>query len=56
MELLYFEGPGEGSSLGQSSSSSREMDIETGGNDTFTESPAEYLHFIAFKCGAKVLE
>ncbi|KAM0072582.1 putative protein-serine/threonine phosphatase [Helianthus debilis subsp. tardiflorus] len=44
----------EGSSMGQSSSSNRDMDIETGGNDTFAESPAEYLHFIAFKCGAKV--
>ncbi|XP_076942816.1 RNA polymerase II C-terminal domain phosphatase-like 1 isoform X2 [Bidens hawaiensis] len=51
---VYPSFPGEGSSLGQSSSSNREMDIETGGNDTFTESPAEYLHFIAFKCGAKV--
>lgn len=51
---LYFEG--EGSSLGQLSSSNRDMDIEMGGNDAFAESPAEYLHFIAFKCGTKVLQ
>nr|GEV40877.1 RNA polymerase II C-terminal domain phosphatase-like 1 [Tanacetum cinerariifolium] len=44
---------GEESFLGQSSSSNREMDIEAGGNDTYAESPAEYLHFIAFKCGTK---
>ncbi|PWA97875.1 C-terminal domain phosphatase-like 1 [Artemisia annua] len=44
---------GEESSLGQSSSSNRDMDIEAGGNDTYSESPAEYLHFIAYKCGTK---
>ncbi|KAI7738159.1 hypothetical protein M8C21_007542 [Ambrosia artemisiifolia] len=46
--------PGEESSLRQSSSSNGDMDNETGGNDTFAESPAEYLHYIAFKCGTKV--
>ncbi|KAL8248195.1 hypothetical protein R6Q59_005063 [Mikania micrantha] len=29
------------------------LDNETGGSDTFAESPAEYLHYIAFKCGTK---
>lgn len=49
---LYFEG--EESSMGQSSSSNRDTDMEAGGNDTHAESPAEYLHYIAFKCGTKV--
>ncbi|KAF5764995.1 putative protein-serine/threonine phosphatase [Helianthus annuus] len=44
---------GEESSLRHSSSSNGNMDNETGGNDTFAESPAEYLHYIAFKCGTK---
>nr|XP_043619503.1 RNA polymerase II C-terminal domain phosphatase-like 1 [Erigeron canadensis] len=51
---VYPSFPGEESSLGQSSSSNRDMDIEGGGSDTYVESPAEYLHYIAFKCGAKV--
>lgn len=51
---VYPSFPGEESSLGQSSSSNKDMDIENGGNDTFAESPAEYLHFVAFKCGTKV--
>ncbi|KAD7477287.1 hypothetical protein E3N88_00423 [Mikania micrantha] len=29
------------------------LDNETGGSDTFAESRAEYLHYIAFKCGIK---
>lgn len=51
---VYPSFQGEESSLGQSSSSNRDMDIEGGGNDAYAESPAEYLHFIAFKCGTKV--
>ncbi|GJY78067.1 RNA polymerase II C-terminal domain phosphatase-like protein 1 [Tanacetum coccineum] len=51
--IIEFCFEGEESFLGQSSSSNREMDIEAGGNDTYAESPAEYLHFIAFKCGTK---
>ncbi|KAK9064244.1 hypothetical protein SSX86_015624 [Deinandra increscens subsp. villosa] len=35
--------PGEESSL----------DNESGGSDTFADSPAEYLHYIASKCGTK---
>ncbi|KAI3800381.1 hypothetical protein L1987_28471 [Smallanthus sonchifolius] len=50
---LYPLFQGEGNSLGQSSSSNRDMDIEIGGTDTFAESPAEYLHCIAYKCGTK---
>ncbi|KAC9975344.1 hypothetical protein E3N88_45007 [Mikania micrantha] len=50
---VYPSFPGEESPLGQSSSSNRDMDIEISGNDAFAESPAEYLHFIAFKCGTK---
>ncbi|KAL4589392.1 hypothetical protein LXL04_002299 [Taraxacum kok-saghyz] len=46
--------PGEESSMGQSLSSSRDMEIEGGNNDNFNESPSEYLHYIAFKCGTKV--
>ncbi|KAI3823925.1 hypothetical protein L1987_05370 [Smallanthus sonchifolius] len=46
--------PGDDSSLGRSSSNNRDMDNETGDNDIFAESPAEYLHYIAFKCGTKV--
>ncbi|KAL8192488.1 hypothetical protein R6Q57_027673 [Mikania cordata] len=50
---VYPSFPGEESPLGQSSSSNRDMDMEISGNDAFAESPAEYLHFIAFKCGTK---
>ncbi|KAL4589747.1 hypothetical protein LXL04_002657 [Taraxacum kok-saghyz] len=46
--------PKEESSMGQSLSSSRDMEIEGGNNDNFNESPSEYLHYIAFKCGTKV--
>lgn len=49
---LYFKG--EESSLGHSLSSNRDMEIEAGNNENFAESPAEYLHFIAYKCGTKV--
>lgn len=45
---------GEESSLGHSLSSNRDMEIEAGNNENFAESPAEYLHFIAYKCGTKV--
>ncbi|KAL8260311.1 hypothetical protein R6Q59_028264 [Mikania micrantha] len=31
------------------------LDNKTGGSDAFAESPAEYLHYIAFKCGTKIL-
>ncbi|KAL4561640.1 hypothetical protein LXL04_033810 [Taraxacum kok-saghyz] len=40
--------------MGQSLSSSRDMEIESGNNDNFNESTSEYLHYIAFKCGTKV--
>lgn len=50
---VYHSFPGEESSLGQSSSSNRDMDIEAGNNDAYAESPAEYLHYIAYKCGTK---
>ena len=49
---MYLEG--EESSLGQSSSSNRDMDIEASNSDAYAESPAEYLHYIAYKCGTKV--
>ncbi|XP_024992571.1 RNA polymerase II C-terminal domain phosphatase-like 1 isoform X2 [Cynara cardunculus var. scolymus] len=50
---VYPSFPGEESSLGQSSSSNRDMDIEAGNSDSYAESPAEYLHYIAYKCGTK---
>ncbi|XP_071726506.1 RNA polymerase II C-terminal domain phosphatase-like 1 [Rutidosis leptorrhynchoides] len=51
---VYSSFQGEESSLGQSSSSNRDMDIEGGSDDSYAESPAEYLCYVAFKCGTKV--
>ncbi|KAJ9565942.1 hypothetical protein OSB04_001908 [Centaurea solstitialis] len=51
---VYPSFPVEESSMGQSSSSNRDMDVEAGNNDAYAESPAEYLHYIAYKCGTKV--
>ncbi|OIS97517.1 PREDICTED: RNA polymerase II C-terminal domain phosphatase-like 1 [Nicotiana attenuata] len=46
--------PGEEVSLGRSSSSNRDLDLEPGHYDPYLETPAGALQDIAFKCGAKV--
>lgn len=46
---------GEEVSLGRSSSSNRDLDLEPGHYDPYLETPAGALQDIAFKCGAKVL-
>ncbi|KAK4347129.1 hypothetical protein RND71_033468 [Anisodus tanguticus] len=47
--------PGEEVSLGRSSSSNRDLDLEPGHYDPYLETPAGALQDIAFKCGTKVL-
>ncbi|KAD6796358.1 hypothetical protein E3N88_07255 [Mikania micrantha] len=51
IKLLWFLDCSFLATYGEESS----LDNETGGSDTFAESPAEYLHYIAFKCGTKIL-
>ncbi|XP_060195707.1 RNA polymerase II C-terminal domain phosphatase-like 1 [Lycium barbarum] len=46
--------PGEEISLGRSSSSNRDLDLEPGHYDPYLETPAGALQDIAFKCGTKV--
>ena len=52
MEVLF---EGEEGSLGRSTSSSRELDVEPGRFDPYVETPSGALQDIAIKCGTKVL-
>lgn len=52
--LSNFEG--EEVSLGRSSSSNKDLEVEPERVDIYAENPAGALQDIAFKCGAKVLE
>lgn len=49
----HFEG--EDIPLGRSSSSSRDVDFESGRGVSNAETPAGVLHDIAMKCGTKVI-
>ncbi|XP_028072201.1 RNA polymerase II C-terminal domain phosphatase-like 1 isoform X2 [Camellia sinensis] len=51
----YHSFSGEEVPLGRSSSSSRELDVEPGRVDPYTETPIGALQDIAIKCGTKVL-
>ncbi|XP_057499226.1 RNA polymerase II C-terminal domain phosphatase-like 1 [Actinidia eriantha] len=50
----YHSFSGEEGSLGRSTSSSRELDVEPGRFDPYVETPSGALQDIAIKCGTKV--
>ena len=50
----HFLCEGEDVPLGRSSSSTRDLDIEPGRVDIYSETPAGALQDIATKCGTKV--